>query len=297
MGKPLFNQTGFGTDVSVVKKGVSANSSFDSAAAILAVPARPAGPTGLLVVEETATGAGDGKITGVSDTMEYKLSSASSWTAVVSGTTEITELDGGSYFVRYQAITSGSPAFASTETPITVGTTLHHGTIQFDSGSHGTYEGYNGWMIGVTRTDGSDGEVSVSYAMADGTAVAGTNYQAYSGTLTWADGDASRKAIMFTSYNDSIYNGYLDLTCVLSGPTGGAVLGTQNPLNIQISDNDTPPTPEGLEAVAGNGKVSLSWDAVKDAFCYIVITQLRIMILPKIILLMFMRVKPVQLPG
>ena len=75
---------------------------------------------------------------------------------------------------------------------------------------------------------------------------------------------------MFTSYNDSIYNGYLDLTCVLSGPTGGAVLGTQNQLNIQISDNDTPPTPEGLEAVAGNGKVSLSWDAVKDAFCYIV---------------------------
>lgn len=143
-----------------------------------------------------------------------------------------------------------------------------HGVIQFEASSHGTYEGYNGWMIGVSRTDGSDGEVSISYAMVDGTAKAGTNYQAYSGTLTWADGDSSRKVIMFTSYNDSIYNGYLDLSCVLSNPTGGAVLGEQNPLNIRISDNDSPPTPTGLKATAGNGQVSLSWEPVKDSFSY-----------------------------
>ena len=142
------------------------------------------------------------------------------------------------------------------------------GTLQFDASDSGTYEGYNGWMIGVTRTGGSDGEVSVSYAMADGTALAGTHYQAYSGTLTWADGDSSRKVVMFTSYNDSIYNGYLNLTCVLSNPTGGADLGMQNPLNIRISDNDTPPVPTGFEASAGNGKVTLNWDPVKDAFSY-----------------------------
>lgn len=140
------------------------------------------------------------------------------------------------------------------------------GIIQFEASSHGTYEGYNGWMIGVTRTDGSDGEVSVSYSMVAGTAIAGTHYQAYSGTLTWADGDSSRKVIMFTAYDDSIYNGYLDLSCVLSNPTGGAVLGGQNPLNIQISDNDPPPVPTGLRAVAGNGQVSLSWDSVNSAY-------------------------------
>ncbi|MBU7006031.1 leucine-rich repeat protein [Phosphitispora fastidiosa] len=140
------------------------------------------------------------------------------------------------------------------------------GTLQFEASSHGTYEGYNGWMIGVTRTGGSDGEVSVSYAMADGTAIAGTHYQAYSGTLTWADGDSSRKVIMFTSYDDSVFNGYLNLTCVLSDPTGGAVLGIQNPLNIKISDNDTPPVPTGLTATAGDKEVTLSWDSVKDAY-------------------------------
>jgi len=102
--------------------------------------------------------------------------------------------------------------------------------------------------------------------MVDGTAIAGTHYQAYSGTLTWADGDSSRKVIMFTSYNDSLYNGYLDLSCILSNPTGGAVLGEQNPLNIQISDNDPPLAPTGLKATAGNGQVSLSWDSVNSAY-------------------------------
>lgn len=140
------------------------------------------------------------------------------------------------------------------------------GIIQFESSGHGTYEGYNGWMIGVSRTGGSDGDVSVSYAMDDGTAKAGTHYQAYSGTLTWADGDSSRKVIMFTANDDSIYSGYLDLSCVLSNPTGGAILGEQNPLSIQISDNDTPPAPTGLKVTAGNGQVSLSWDPVNSAY-------------------------------
>jgi hypothetical protein len=139
------------------------------------------------------------------------------------------------------------------------------GIIQFDSSGHDTYEGYNGWMIGVERSEGSDGEVSVSYAMADGTAKAGTHYQPYSGTLTWADGDSSRKLIMFTAYEDNIYNGYLDLTCILSNPNGGAVLGEKNPLIVRISDNDPPPVPAGLKAVAGKGQVVLNWEPVKDA--------------------------------
>ena len=140
------------------------------------------------------------------------------------------------------------------------------GIIQFESSGHDTYEGYNGWMIGVERSEGSDGEVSVSYDMADGTAKAGTHYQPYGGTLTWADGDSSRKLIMFTSFDDSVYNGYLDLTCILSNPTGGAVLGEQNPLVVRISDNDPPPVPAGLKATAGNGQVVLNWEPVKDAW-------------------------------
>lgn len=139
------------------------------------------------------------------------------------------------------------------------------GRIQFDSSYYGTYEGYNGW-IWVERINGSDGVVTVDYSTADDTAIAGIHYQPQSGTLTWYDGDDDKKYIPCRIINDNSYNGYLYLTYTLSNPTGGAVIGEQNPLIVELSDNDAPPAPTGLKAVAGNGKVSLSWNPVNSAY-------------------------------
>jgi len=138
------------------------------------------------------------------------------------------------------------------------------GIIQFEAGYYSTYEGYNGW-IRVERIEGTDGIVTVSYTTVDDTAKAGTHYMAYSGTLTWADGDGDSKPVQCTTINDSIYNGSLYYSYELSNPTGGAVFGDQNPLTVQISDNDNPPTPTGLTATAGNGQVTLNWDMVNSA--------------------------------
>ena len=139
------------------------------------------------------------------------------------------------------------------------------GTIQFEASSYGAYEDYNGW-IRVERIDGSDGIVSVDYVTADDTATAGIHYTSASGTLTWNDGDSDVKVIPCVIANDSQYNGYLYLTYILSNPTGGARLGSQNPLIVERSDNDNPPTPTGLTASAGNGEVTLEWDAVNSAY-------------------------------
>ncbi|HUN92072.1 MAG TPA: cellulase family glycosylhydrolase [Burkholderiaceae bacterium] len=49
--------------------------------------------------------------------------------------------------------------------------------------------------LGVARTNGSRGTVSVAYTTVDGTAIAGTDYTPASGTLTWASGDNSPKTI------------------------------------------------------------------------------------------------------
>ena len=139
-----------------------------------------------------------------------------------------------------------------------------HGTIQFEAGYYGTYEGYNGW-IRVERIGGDDGIVSVDYFTTDDTAVAGIHYTSANGTLTWNDGDSDVKVIPCTIANDNQYNGYLYLTYSLANPTG-AVIGLQNPLAVQISDNDTPPAPTGLKATAGNGKVTLEWDEVNSSY-------------------------------
>lgn len=144
-------------------------------------------------------------------------------------------------------------------------TPANPGTIQFAASSYGTYEGYNGWEY-VQRLGGSDGVVTVDYITVDDTAIAGVHYAAKSGTLTWSDGDTANKAFPVNIFNDGTYNGYLYFSYVLSNPTGGADIGEQNPLNVQLSDNDNPPVPAGLQAKAGNKKVDLSWDPVNSAY-------------------------------
>ena len=46
--------------------------------------------------------------------------------------------------------------------------------------------------ITLTRSGGTSGGVTVAYETSDGTAVAGTNYAATSGTLTFADGETGK---------------------------------------------------------------------------------------------------------
>lgn len=141
------------------------------------------------------------------------------------------------------------------------------GIISFDVDTYQPDEGFDGRMIRVSRTGGSDGVVSVDYHMEDGTAKEGTHYTACTGTLEWPDGDSNDRKIWFIAIDDNVYSGFRDLVCVLSNPTGGAELGERSRVLIQIRDNDNPPVPAGLRAVAGKGQVTLSWDPVNDA-CY-----------------------------
>ena len=91
-------------------------------------------PDGLIGVAPTTEGGGDGKITGVTDKMEYRMAGESSYTAC--GGTEIENLSAGNYFVRYA---EDNNHFASTDAEVTVGegTPLADCTITF-SGNGGS---------------------------------------------------------------------------------------------------------------------------------------------------------------
>lgn len=64
---------------------------------------------------------------------------------------------------------------------------------------------YKMFPLQVTRdpTLGSQGTVSVDYTTVDGTAVAGTDYEATSGTLTWADGQTGPQTIFIKIFDDT----------------------------------------------------------------------------------------------
>lgn len=95
----------------------------------------------------------------------------------------------------------------------------------------------------VSRFGGLSGAVSVSYSITAGTAVAGTDYTAVSGTLNWAAGEGGLKHIVVPILPDAVADGNRTFTVVLSSPTGGATLpaGSSSTL-VTIMDDEAVPT-------------------------------------------------------
>lgn len=87
--------------------------------------------------------------------------------------------------------------------------------------------------ISVQRTGSAAGAVNVNYATANGTAVSGTDYNAASGTISWAAGDGSAKTITVTLISESGFSGYRSFTAALSGATSGAI-GTPGATTVTI---------------------------------------------------------------
>lgn len=84
---------------------------------------------------------------------------------------------------------------------------------------------------GVTSTS-----FSVSYAAAGGTATAGSDFVATSGTLTFAANE-SAKQVSVTTIDDALSEMSETVVVTLSGPTGGATIGIGQGSGT-ISDND-----------------------------------------------------------
>jgi hypothetical protein len=80
--------------------------------------------------------------------------------------------------------------------------------------------------VSAVRTGSSAGAVSVAYATANGTAVAGKDYTAAAGTLSWAAGDTSAKTFTVAVNKAAPFTGTRDFKVNLSKNTGGATLGT-----------------------------------------------------------------------
>lgn len=94
-------------------------------------------------------------------------------------------------------------------------------------------------MFTVTLSSASDAPVSVHYATADGTATAGSDYTALSGTLTFAAGETS-KTVHVMVHGDTAVEGSETLTLTLSGPSG-ATLGDAVATGTIVNDDTAAP--------------------------------------------------------
>jgi uncharacterized delta-60 repeat protein len=110
-------------------------------------------------------------------------------------------------------------------------------------------------QIVVSKRDPLNHAASVDFATSDGTAVAGSDYLATSGTLTWADGESGGKIIEIPITNDQLDEISESFAVSLSNPTGGLALGSNSTVTVTIEDDDQspppPPAPRGGGGATG----------------------------------------------
>lgn len=115
------------------------------------------------------------------------------------------------------------------------------GTIQFTQSSVTVTENGTSVTLTASRVGGSSGAVGVSYATVNGTATAGSDYNAASGTLSWANGNTANKTFTVTIINGAEYEGSENFSATLSSPTGGASIGSPASVTVTITDSSNAP--------------------------------------------------------
>ena len=115
-------------------------------------------------------------------------------------------------------------------------------------------ESAGGASVILRRTGGIQGAVSVDYATRDGSAVAGSDYTATSGTLTWAAGDDVERTIDIPIVDETAEEGNEQFSLALSNLTGGATIDGSTEIAVTISANDAPRASGGG---GGGGRIDL----------------------------------------
>jgi hypothetical protein len=139
----------------------------------------------------------------------------------------------------------GSPSTATAT--ITGAGTAGSGALALSAATYSVAQAAGTLTVTATRSGGTSGAVSVAYATADGTAIAGTDYTAASGTLSWAAGDSAAKTFSIAIKNTTPFTGTHSFTVTLKNVSGGAALGSPSTATATIAGS----------AVASPG--TLSW--------------------------------------
>jgi hypothetical protein len=110
-------------------------------------------------------------------------------------------------------------------------------SLQFSSAAYTASEDAGSVAVTVTRSGGTSGTLSVDYATTNsGTASAGQDYTAVSGSLDFADGE-SNKQFTIQLIDDAVYEGDETVGLSLSGTNAGVL----NDATLTLVENDALP--------------------------------------------------------
>jgi YVTN family beta-propeller protein len=115
------------------------------------------------------------------------------------------------------------------------------GTLALTSSTYSVNEDGGSATITVTRGGGYNQAVSVNYATANGSAIAGTDYTSTSGTLNWANLETGAKSFIIPITNNAVNAGNKTVNLALSTPGGGATLGNPSTAVLTIVEDEGKP--------------------------------------------------------
>ena len=180
---------------------------------------------------------------------------ASSWPPPVDARAEWlkTTLDAGTYYVRVEAMADGATSYYVRFGLTDPAAALSVADARAEEGTDAMLD------FAVTLDRSATATVTVDYATADGTAAAGADYTATSGTLTFAAGERT-KTVSVPVLDDAIDEGDETLTLRLTNPQGAALSDGEAVGTISNSD----PLQEMWLARFGRTAATHVVDAVSD---------------------------------
>lgn len=135
------------------------------------------------------------------------------------------------------------------------------GNLQFTASTIAAIEDVGTLSVTVVRTGGTTGTVSVDYSTANGTAIAGQDYTATSGTLTFSGGETTR-TIQIPITNDSTTETDETFTISLRNDANLEVLGSPSTLVVTLQDRNTTPVITINNVTVPEGNTGTTTDAL-----------------------------------
>ena len=138
--------------------------------------------------------------------------------------------------------------------------------VDFSAATYSVSEGMRSVTLQVDLSAASSRQVTVGYATSDGTAAAGSDYQAISGTLTFDPG-VTRRAFNVPLLADLLDERDETVVLTLSHAVNATLASVNNPATLTIVDDDDPPVVRFERAnyvaseAAGAATISVMLDA------------------------------------
>jgi hypothetical protein len=145
---------------------------------------------------------------------------------------------------------SGAALSSPSTTTVSIYGNLGGGKVSMSAPTYSVTQNAGHVTITVNRASGSVGEAVVFYATANVSAIAGTDYTAEHGMLSWGSGDAAAKSFSIPISNAKPMSGKKTLAVALANAEN-VVLGSPTSAIVTINGDASAPAP--------TGDATLSW--------------------------------------